>query len=414
MDQEPNCHDFMDIEDHICFNHQVDRGVPRLNIEDQLHNLPERYANRDRGEFLGYGPDGRPVFANDFGPGGPGSGGPFGPGGPGGPGYRPGDMTPFGVLGPDGFVYGPDGLRILGSDGRPFGPGGPFSGPFVFGQTSTTATFAGGELQDTKTIVQGKTTSVTEDVPDKYTSTLGVSNKWSNELEADQQCYDGKKVKTFDISGKICIAESVVGGVTEKKYTATDGSGKCDSENLVMIGNNSPDAAISGPGSGSGVSFGGAGAGGYGYAYYGYGGAGGAGGYAYYGPGSGGVSGYAGPCGIINNYGCGDDGYGYGGYGCGCGDDDLDFYCDDKCGYDYGCGCDDDCDWEDDNEDDCDWDNNCGCGGCGCGGCGGCGDPAWDYCCAPIDFGPMYGGQLCDTCDLPNDCGCNGGYTGGW
>ena len=248
MDQEPNCHDYMDIQDHICFNHEVDRGVPRLNIEDQLHNLPSRYANRDRGEFLGYGPDGRPIFSGDQ----------LGPGG-----YRPGDMTPFGVLGPDGFIYGPDGLRLLGPDGRPFGPTGPFSGAYNFAQTSTTAVFAGGELQDTKTIVQGKTTSVTEDVPDKYTSTLGVSNKWSNELEADKQCYDGKKVKTFDISGKICIAESVVGGVTEKKYTATDGSGKCDSENLVMIGNNSPDVAPScGPYSGPG----------YGGCDYGYGG----------------------------------------------------------------------------------------------------------------------------------------------
>ena len=74
------------------------------------------------------------------------------------------------------------------------------------------------------------------DVPDRYTASIGVNNKWSTELEKEQNKCSGNLCKDFDINGHISITESCHGGLTEKKFTATDGSGKNDSENVVMIG----------------------------------------------------------------------------------------------------------------------------------------------------------------------------------
>lgn len=111
---------------------------------------------------------------------------------------------------------------------------------------SATGGLGGGVLQNNVDVVRATSTTETLDVPDRYTASIGVQNKWSNDLEADKTAYDGKKRKTFDINGKICITESVSGGICEKKFTAKDGAGKCDSENVVLVGNNEAGGGVGG------------------------------------------------------------------------------------------------------------------------------------------------------------------------
>jgi len=244
-----------------------------------------------------------------------------------------------------------------------------------------------GVLQNDVDVVRATQTTETVDVPDRYTASIGVENNWANELEADKTAYDGKKRKTFDINGKICITESCSGGICEKKFTAKDGAGKQDSENVVLVGNN----GACGSGDGRGLS----------------------GGQRISVPSGGYVDSYGNVydrCGniIYRNH------YAAAGYGCGCCDCDCDcepcYDLPDHCGcyhdYDDYCGCDDYHDYHDcycDDDDHYDY----------CDDYYDCHDDD-DYYCKCYDHDDCYDDCDYDTCDDDYDkckckCACEDG-----
>lgn len=73
-------------------------------------------------------------------------------------------------------------------------------------------------------------------IPDRYTTTIGVENRWRNDLSRAKGKSDAIKKKTFDISGQICITEKSTGYAKEKNFQANDASGKTWNENVALVG----------------------------------------------------------------------------------------------------------------------------------------------------------------------------------
>lgn len=73
-------------------------------------------------------------------------------------------------------------------------------------------------------------------IPDRYTTTIGVENKWRNDLTRAKNKSNAIKKKTFDISGQICITEKSTGYAKEKNFQANDASGKTWNENVALVG----------------------------------------------------------------------------------------------------------------------------------------------------------------------------------
>lgn len=56
-----------------------------------------------------------------------------------------------------------------------------------------------GEIQNDCDVVRATQTTELKDIPDMYKANIGVSNKWDNQIQAEKECCDGKKIKSFDI-----------------------------------------------------------------------------------------------------------------------------------------------------------------------------------------------------------------------
>lgn len=79
--------------------------------------------------------------------------------------------------------------------------------------------------------------------PDLYKLSEGVRNSWNKEKKDTDEDYYGTRTKTFEICGSVSIDERIKGGINKKLNTCESETGKCDSEELTQIGDNSAHAS---------------------------------------------------------------------------------------------------------------------------------------------------------------------------